>query len=217
MDDEGAGGGGRSGKKPGGPATPWRLWNLKAPEWRTAGWLGAILVAGLILLTARPAAAPKAPTTAASTTAGTPSATAADPLQAEAQSIEADLAQALDAIAGAGPVTVRVHLKEGPVTDFAANTQVTDSTSHQTSQGGGDQVTTQRSVSRQLASGATGGGTPPVQSVSAPQITGVLVVAAGAANPSVQAELAAAVQAATGVPLYEVVVLPAAAGGASGA
>jgi len=215
MDDEGSPGGGKSGQRAGGPATSWRLWNLKAPEWRTAGWLGAILVAGLILLTARPVAAPKAPAAASAPAAGT-APTAADPLQAEEQAIEADLAQALDAVAGAGPVTVRVHLGEGPVTDFAASTQETNSTSQQTSQGGGDQVTTQRSVSRQL-SGASTGGAPPVQSVRAPQITGVLVVAAGAGDPVVKAELAAAVQAATGVPLYEVVVLPAAAGRTGGA
>lgn len=197
------GAGGGSGARRG-----WRPWNLKAPEWRTAAWLGALLVAGLILLTARPAAAPAvaAPAAGAQTQGGGSTALAADPLQAQAQALEADLAAALQAVAGAGHVTVRVHLAQGAATDYAANTQVSDARTQQ-----GTQVTTQHSVSRQLPGGG-GGGAPPVQDVRAPEITGVLVVASGATDPRVRAELAAAAQAATGVPLYAVVVLPAAAG-----
>lgn len=189
------------------PSVSWRLWNLKGPEWRTAGWLGALLLGGLLLLTfhggggtGAGAATPRVPTAQPAT---------GDPLQADEGVLEANLTQALDAIAGAGPVTVRVHLEEGPVTEFATNTQTTDSTSHQTSQGGGDQTTTQHSESSQLATPTTGGG-PPVQSVEAPTITGVLVVAAGAGDATVRAELTAAVQAATAVPLYRIVVVPAA-------
>lgn len=212
MADEGAGDPGRSGRGPALLRVSWRLWNLKAPEWRTAGWLGALLVAGLILLTARPATAPKqgigngGPAVAAASGGA-----AADPLQPDENAIEASLASALAGIAGAGAITVRVHLQEGPVTDFAVNTQVTDSTSGQTSQGGNGQSTTQHSQSSQLATPASGGG-PPVQSIEAPTISGVLVVAGGASDAGVRAELTAAVQAATGVPLYKIVVLPAAVG-----
>ncbi len=215
MDDGEAGGGGRPARAGTALRTSWRLWNFKAPEWRTAAWLGALLVAGLILLlTAHPAAPPKT-AAAGSVPLRAPGSAAGAPLQGTEQAIEANLAQALDAIAGAGPVTVRVHLAEGPVTEFAANTQETDSTSSQTGQGSGGQVTTQRSVSRQLAGAVSGGGAVPVRSVRAPQISGVLVVAVGAVNPAIRAELAAAVHAATGVALYQVVVLPATAGGST--
>ena len=209
MADAGSGDGGRPGRSSLLPQVSWRLWNLKPPEWRTAGWLGALLVAGLLLLATRPAAGGH--TGLPSRTASPPAATPSDPLQADEQSLETNLQAALDGIAGAGTVTVRVHLQAGPVTDYAFNTQETESTSS----GSGAQTTTQQSESSQLAAGAQGGA-PAVQSVQAPAITGVLVVAQGGADPAVRAELSAAVQAATGVPLYEIVVLPAAAGAATG-
>jgi len=203
-------GGSRGGAPP--PRGAWRLWNLKGPEWRTAGWLGALLLAGLLLLsTTRGAGAGATHTPAAGAPAAATAVPGGDPLLSEAAAIAADLTQALEAIAGAGSVTVRVHLQEGPVTEFAANTQVTDQVSAQSGQSGGDQTTTQHSESSQLAAAATGGGTP-VRAIAAPTITGVLVVAAGARDPTVRAELTAAVLAATAVALYRIVVVPAAAG-----
>ncbi len=195
------------------PRGGWRLGNLKGPEWRTAAWMGGLLVAGLLLLVSRPGVgSPQVvaanPGGATGGGGGAPQGGGAqDPLQAEAQAMGQGLEQALTRIAGAGTVTVRLRLEAGPVTEYATNTQQTDSSSS-----GSGGTTSQRTVSRQLAS-PSGGGTPPVQSTKAASIASVLVVASGASDPRVRAELAAAVQAATGASLYRIVVLP--AGGAA--
>lgn len=203
------------GRRGGRAGLPWRPWNLKGPEWRTAAWLGALLLAGLLLLTVRPGGASQAPSGAAPGGAATADPPASSPLQAEEESLAQSLQPALEAIAGAGTVTVRVHLGEGPVTEYASNVQQTESTSSQTGSGSGGTVTTQTSVDSQLA-GGTSGGTPPVRAVRGPQVTGVLVIATGAGDATVRGELAAAVHAATGVPLYQVVVVPAAGGSTQG-
>ena len=186
-----------------------QLWNLKAPEWKTAAWLGGLLVVGLILLTARPAGAPTKASTASAPEAPT---VRADPLAAEESAMAQDLAAALGRVAGAGDVTVRVRLASGPTTVYVSNDQDTESTTSETSSGGGLQTTVQRSTSHQLA--GTTGSVPPVVTVQAPQIQSVLVVATGASSPLVQMRLAAAAQAATGIPLFRITVLP--AGGGTG-
>ena len=202
-----------------------RLFNWKAGEWRTAAWLGGLLVAGLVLLTARPATAPVIGGTAQRPTGhGDGGKVAAvtgshDPLQAQEQAMSRQLEASLERIAGAGQVTVWVDLASGAVTHFAANTQNTDSVTRQGSPGGSSQTTTQQNRSRQLLVGSGSG--PTVQSVQAPEVRGVLVVASGATALMVRTELAAAVRAATGAPLYRIAVLPAAAqtgqgGGAGG-
>ncbi len=191
------------------------LSHWKAGEWRTAAWLGGLLVAGLVLLMARPATAPVVGGTVSPPAGrgggGKPLVTtgSSDPLRAQEQSMDRELEASLERIAGAGQVTVRVDLASGAVTHFAANTQDTDSVTRQGSPGGSSQTTTQQNRSRQLLVGSGGG--PTVQSVQAPQVRGVLVVATGASALTVRTELAAAVRAATGAPLYRIAVLPAAA------
>ena len=216
-----------AGAEGGGPrASGLRLFNWKAGEWRTAAWLGGLLVAGVVLLSARPATAPVVGGTAAARPGGRGGGAAAtvvtgarDPLQAQEQAMNRQLEASLERIAGAGQVTVRVDLASGAATHFAANTQTTDSVTRQGSPGGSSQTTTQQNRSRQLLVGSGSG--PTVQSVEAPQVRGVLVVATGATALTVRTELAAAVRAATGAPLYRIAVLPAAAqtgqgGGAGG-
>jgi stage III sporulation protein AG len=192
----------------GGRLRPWegvRLWNLKPADWRTAAWLGALLLAGVILLFAHPAGAP-APGTAAAPGGGASGATAAlptgDPLRAEEAAMDADLERILGRIAGVGAVSVQVHLAYGPVTDFATDTQVSES-------GGG--AAAQSSESDQVV--LAGSGAPAVRAVQAPQVDGVLVVAQGASDPRIALELTQAVEAATGAAAYAIVVLPGGGGG----
>lgn len=196
-------------QRSGGPRLQW--WNLKAPEWKTAGWLGGLLVLGLILLTARSAGAPAHPSLTAS---AAPPTVGADPLSAEQAQMDQALTGALSHVSGAGQVTVAVLLASGPTTVYATNDQDSDSTTSETSAGGGLQTTVQHSTTRQLA--GTTGGTQPVASVHAPQIQSVLVVATGAVSPLVQMRLAAATQAATGIPLFRITVLPGGGGTGNG-
>ena len=206
-DGERAGGGSR-------PRGGLQLWNLKAPEWRTAAWLGGLLVLGLVLLLARPAAAPgSAALPAAAAPAAAPG-DGADPLAAEEAAMAADLAGALDRIAGAGTVTVRVHLAAGAQTQYATNAQDSDSATSGTGAGGGLQTTTQKTTSTQVVVATSGA--PVVSAVQAPAVDGVLIVAPGASSGVVRAELAAAAQAVTGAPLYSITVVPAQEGTADG-
>lgn len=210
-----------------------RVFNLKAKDLRLAGWLAALGAVGVLLLTVRPAAAP-APArrsvqgaaavpvlgalgsgsaggaTASATASGDPGAGLG---AAEAQ-IGSGLARILSRVVGVGAVTVQVHLVEGPVTDYAMNTQVTSAVTTQPS-GGTMQTNTQRSENDQVVT--TGGGVPAVRDVRGPQVAGVLVVATGARSPVVSLEISQAVQAATGVPAYRIVVLPAQGGSEDGA
>jgi len=169
-------------------------------DWRSWVVLGILLTFGLFLLLSRPAQGAPSRTRA---TAGLPD--TSSPLAAEEQSMDRQLERTLAEIAGAGQVTVQVHLAAGPRTAYVENVQ-------QTVQGeGGSSVS---DSSRQLAS--TGAGTPVVQQVEGAQVDGVLVVATGAADPRIAWELTQAVEAATGAPAYRIVVLDAATGKGEG-
>ncbi len=199
-----------------GAQPPIRFFNLKPKDMRAAGWLLALLAAGVVLLTVHPgASAPALARPAVSTAGATGSATAAasltaaDPLLAEEQAIDSRLQTILARVAGVGTVSVEVDLVEGPATDYAVNSQVTDSTSTQPT-GAGAQTSTQHSADGQVV--LSGAGQPAVHAIRGPVVDGVLVVAVGATSPVVEEEITQAVQAATGVPAYRIVVLPAAGG-----
>lgn len=187
-----------------------RLWNFKPPEWRTAGVLGLLLLLGVGLLMVHPAPAAGSPTTASGGPAPAPA--SSSPLAAEAAAMDAQLESDLGQIAGVGAVTVAVHLVSGARTEFATNAQSSTSTTEQPA--GSTAVTsTQQSTNDQIV--VAGNGDPVVADQRAPVVDGVLVVAAGGGDPVVASEVAAAVQAATGVPLYAIVVLPSAESGGS--
>jgi stage III sporulation protein AG len=228
-----------SGSPPAGPGRGARAFNLfrihlKAQDGRTAGWLLALLAAGVLLLTVHGgAAAPGGPTAgsgarglapaalsatdhasgssaapASSSASGSP-AGGADPLLAEEDAMDHRLAAMLSQVAGVGAVSVEVDLATGPTTVYATDNQVSDATSVQPT-GSGDQTNTQHTADGQVVLG--GSGQPAVQAVRAPEVAGVLVVAAGGGNPVLAEEITQAVEAATGVPAYRIVVLPAAGG-----
>jgi stage III sporulation protein AG len=192
----GEGGGGRRRWLP-------EIGSLRRPEWKTAAWMAALLGAGLILLLQRPAAAPAR----GAGDPGAPSAAApAGPLQAEEAALSAELSAALGRIAGAGTVSVQVHLQSGGRTQYATDEQDSDAVTSDEGSGAGAQTTTQTTKSTQVVMASSGA--PVVADVGAPVVSGVLVVASGAANPVVAEELAEAAQALSGAPLYRITVLP---------
>ncbi len=197
----------------------WPRWfNFKPAQWRTAVWLAVAGVAGLVILAARPHAGtgspsggllPPASDTSNASAGGSPGSSAS--VQVAQALLDTQLAAVLEKVAGAGQVTVRVDLASGTQSVYATDTQDSSTTTQQTPSSGGTQTNTQQSSSHQVV---LAGSTPVVAARQAPVVTGLLVVATGAQSAVVASELAAAAQAATGVPLYRVTVLP--GGGGTG-
>jgi stage III sporulation protein AG len=204
-----------------------RILNLKPPDWRKVRVLAVLLVAGVLMLTLRlpggggspggprpaaPAHAPAAAGPAQPAPAQRAGAVPTDPVAAQEEEMDRSLEAILSRVAGAGEVRVAVSLAGGEERRFAADSTTSRTTT--TEKGGAtNRTTTQDSVQDRvvLAQRGSGGGDAPVTAqVLRPQVRGVLVVAGGAASPAVRAELSQAVAAAADVPLYRVVVLPAA-------
>lgn len=157
-------------------------------------WLAGLFVAGMVLLWMHPGSAERraAVTTVGAAVSGTPHAN--DPLMVEEEAMDAALEGAIEAIAGAGTVTVQVHLASGPMTEYAEKVQQSGSSAS----------------SAEPAMGSSGA--PLIRGTSAAMVDGVLVVASGATDPVVAAEITQAVAAATGAPLYAIEVVPARGG-----
>ncbi len=158
-------------------------------------WLAGLFVLGTALLWIHPGSAAR-PAAVQTVSGAVPSATGegTDPLLAEEETMDAALESALEAIAGAGSVTVRVHLTSGPMTEYAEKVQQSGSSTSST----------------EPATGS--GGAPLIRGTSAALVDGVLVVASGATDQAVAAEITQAVAAATGAPLYAIEVVPAGEG-----
>lgn len=150
-------------------------------------------------------------------TPGTPGAAALEEWQT---ALEVRLSSVLSRIAGAGRVTVWVTLAAGPeLVPLSQETVHTTSTDERDASGGTRTVRDEERTGQLVTDGGTssaleagGGGRPLLGQVLAPRIAGVLVIAEGAGDPRVRAQLAAAAAAALGLPVHRVVVLPAAAG-----
>jgi len=121
--------------------------------------------------------------------------------------LQAVLAQ----VAGAGKVEVEIHLADAGQTDYANNVTTDKKTSSARDGNGTTSVTTDDSETDQVVMNQSGGqdsGAPVVTRRLAPQVNGVLIIAAGAGNPSVRSALTEAAAVALHVPSYEVLVLP---------
>jgi stage III sporulation protein AG len=131
---------------------------------------------------------------------------------------ERDLAamveEALSRIAGAGRVKAVVSIEAGPELKLAQNETVNEHRTEEKDTTGGVRVITEISRVFQLVLGRQAGNEEPIVTrVIMPKVAGILVVAEGASNPSVRAELTRAVQALLNVPAYRVRVIPMKEGG----
>jgi stage III sporulation protein AG len=173
---------------------------------RRRRWLLAALLAGILLLAASslwsggPASPPSAPPASPPRAA---SSSSADPLLRFEADVDGELSQTLAEVRGAGRVTVAVTLAESPRLALAENLTVRVS-SQQGGQAGG--ITTSRETDRQVV--FSGQDRPVELAELGPQVVGVLVVAEGAGDPLVRADLTQAVETLLGVPAYKVLVLP---------
>ena len=162
-------------------------WSALKPREKTLiRYLILAVAVGLLLMSLRSLGAPAATATAGPSPARPPGA-----VEAEEATMSADLAGILSQVAGAGRVHVRVALR--------ATDQQVYAVDHTTST-----AQTQSQSSEQTV--VVGNAALPVQ-VDGAQVASVLVVASGAADPTVAAALTQAAAAALGVPVYEVRVL----------
>lgn len=123
------------------------------------------------------------------------------------------LCQMLEQVEGAGKVKVTVRLKNSTQTEYAINTSTGKKTTQEKDQSGGTRVLTEDTDTGQLVLVTRNGEETPVMSKEiAPTIAGVLVVADGASDPAVKAQLFRATQVALGVEPQKVIVMARKAG-----
>ncbi len=123
-----------------------------------------------------------------------------------ARKLEAVLAQ----ISGVGDITVTVNLASTTEKDYAVNTSTNNKTTQEHDQKGGNRTITETNENGQMVLVRENQGSreePVVVKEVKPEVKGVVVVAEGAENPVIKADLMKAVQVYLDVPLYKVIVL----------
>lgn len=128
--------------------------------------------------------------------------------------LEASLAQRLEKVLtlinGVGEVKVTVNLASSTQKDFAVNTTTNNKTTKEQDQKGGNRVITENNENGQMVLVRENQGSkedPVVVKETKPEVKGVIVVAEGAGDPGVKADLMNAVQVYLDIPLYKVIVL----------
>ncbi|MGE5552789.1 MAG: hypothetical protein ACM3XZ_02555 [Betaproteobacteria bacterium] len=124
--------------------------------------------------------------------------------------LEQALAETLSQVAGAGDVSVRIFLASGPRYEYARKTSADTRTTQESDPGGSSRVISEQHEEGEVTvrrGGAGGEDVPVVVVTHLPAVQGVLVVASGATDPMVRAELSRAVQTALNLPPHRVRVL----------
>jgi len=123
--------------------------------------------------------------------------------------IEGKLANKLSQIQGVGTVMVTITLETGPQQEYVKNIVRESRVIQEKDNAGGTRQTTEKKDNEQvLVSREAGADRPVVARELKPQIKGVLIVAEGAHDSHVKAQLTRAVEAGLGVPSYRITVLP---------
>lgn len=128
----------------------------------------------------------------------------------EEKDLAARLQEMLSDIEGAGRVKVTVKLAASSREDYAINTTTGSKTTQEKDQGGGTRTITENTGNNQLVLvRGDKGEAPVVEQEQSARVSGVLVVAEGAADPLVKADLFQAVRVSLGVEPQKILVLPA--------
>ncbi len=118
----------------------------------------------------------------------------------EEKDLAARLQEMLSDIEGAGRVKVTVKLASSNREDYAINTTTGSKTTQEKDQGGGTRTITENTGNNQLVLvRGDKGETPVVEQELSARVSGVLVVAEGAADPLVKSDLFQAVRISLGV------------------
>lgn len=121
------------------------------------------------------------------------------------------LEEVLAQVNGVGQVQVTVNMASTTQKDFAVNTTTNNKNTQERDPKGGNRAITETEENGQMvmARGNQGGGEVPVVIKEIkPEVKGVIVVAEGADDMLVKADLMKAVQVYLDLPLYKVIVLP---------
>lgn len=123
--------------------------------------------------------------------------------------LEGKLSDVLSQVNGAGAVTVSITLDNSGMDEYAKNIVKESKTVQEKDTSGGLRTTTEMKESDQLVLAKDGGNEKTViVREYKPAVKGVLVVATGAYNSTIKANLTEAVEAALGIPAYKITVLP---------
>ncbi|WP_114679237.1 hypothetical protein [Desulfotruncus alcoholivorax] len=128
----------------------------------------------------------------------------------EEKALAMELQQMLEDVSGAGRVEVSVNLATSTYNNYAINTTSGLKTTQEKDQSGGTRQITENTNSGTvvLSKSDQGYEGPVLEREMAPEVAGVLVVAEGAGDPRVKADLFRAAQVALGVEPQKVIVLP---------
>lgn len=195
------------------------LWTLGLRGPKMNGWLRLVGIGalGVLLIVAAPLFSPRdagpGPT---EETGPAPSSRGAEgSLTAIERELAREAEQVLGSVAWAGRVVVSVRLKTGPTYRYIDNRNSTQRKTEERDTAGGTRTITETVESYQpvIARKLQGGEESPVVSgVQREEVDGVVVVAEGAFDSRVRADLFRAAQIMFGVPAYRVTVLPMKAG-----
>ncbi|ABO49597.1 conserved hypothetical protein [Desulforamulus reducens MI-1] len=134
-------------------------------------------------------------------------------MASEEEYLSGKLCQMLEQIDGAGKVKVTIRLENSTRTEYAINTSTGKKTTQEKDQTGGTRTLTEDTDTGQLVLVTRNGEETPVMSREiAPTVAGVLVVADGANDPRVKAQLFRAAQVSLGVEPQKVIVMAKKAG-----
>ena len=127
----------------------------------------------------------------------------------EEREIAGELQRMLAQIAGAGRVEVTIQLGTSTHSDYAINSDTGLKTTMEEDQNGGTREITENTGSSVVVITGSGQGLekPVIKREVAPEVAGVLVVAEGASEPMVKADLFRAVQVALGIQPHKIVVM----------
>ena len=131
-------------------------------------------------------------------------------IQSEEEYLAQRLENLLQQVSGVGRVDVSIRLEGSTTSEYAVNHTAGRKVSDESTAGGVTRVTTDVSESGQLVVVRTDRGyeIPVVEREVAPRVVGVLVVAEGARDPAIKAELFRATRVALGVEPHKILILP---------
>lgn len=168
-------------------------------------WLGLLGVALLLIGGIYEPSAVKPQTANSAETAKTPAIVS----RSYEEALESKLANLLAQVKGAGTVSVNIMLESGASQEHAKNVTKEVKTIQEKDTAGGLRTTTETKESEQvLLSKENGIDKPVMVREYKPVIRGVLVVAEGANDSTVKANLTRAVESGLGIPAYKITVLP---------
>lgn len=125
------------------------------------------------------------------------------------EALESKLANLLSQVKGAGAVAVSITLESGSTQEHAKNVTRETKVIQEKDTAGGSRTTTETRENEQiLVSKENGADRPVMVKETKPLIKGVLVIAEGAYDSTVKANLTRAVEVGIGVPSYKITVLP---------